>query len=572
MTQVVPVAAQGLMQVFADAQMISPADFHVARALMWNTPDAGGDPRVELAVALTVRALREGSVCLDITRAHELATLAETDDGESATTMDLPWPEPTAWLDALRASGVTGTDRPGPMVLTGTLLYLERYHRDETHVKAWLDVRRALPPTELGDDARAAGLRLDEHPLHARQEEAVLTAATEMTSVITGGPGTGKTTTVSRILDALAAQSPGQLFVALAAPTGKAAGRLTQAVAETITADVALHGSLTLYKLLGAAPSRPTRTHDQHRQLPHDVVVVDEVSMMSLSMMSWLLEAIGEHTRLILLGDPYQLTSVEEGSVLADIASAGLLPTVTLEHNHRSNQDINELSRAILHGHVPDALALLERSASCSLSPFDGDEEISQYPELASTLTTTGEAVTAAALAGDGASANTALAHHRILCAHREGRFGVRHWAAAARAWVTRTVSGYHGDLDVFAGQPLMMTRNNDLVSNGETAVVVQRGGRLVAAVDQPDGITYWDPAVLDAAADAHAMTIHKSQGSQFDVVSVVLPPIGSPLLTRELLYTAVTRARHGVRLYGSEEALATAIITPTSRTSGLRG
>lgn len=567
MNHEIPVAATGLLKDFAIAQMITSADFHVARTVMRYCHE--DNPEVELAVALTVRALREGSVCFDLATAQTLPPLTGVDDGESSPVTDLPWPEPTAWLQAVAHSPITG-DR-APLVLQGTLLYLERYFRDERLIEAVLAQRRALAATAISDAACEVALSGARLQLHPRQREAVMRAATEMTTLITGGPGTGKTTVAARILDALAHDSDRELFVALAAPTGKAAGRLTQAVTAELSQPVTIAGSLTLYKLLGAAPSKPSRRYHAGHQFPYDVVIVDEVSMASLSIMAALLEALGPHTRLILLGDPHQLSSVEEGSVLADIAAAKLMPTVTLDHNHRSNPEINAVSQHILFGQAEEALDILTASPACSLVHYDGTQTLKDLTDLATGVEATANAIYEAARCGDGVLANQMMARHRILCAHREGRYGVHHWELMVRSWLTRHIEHYHGDAQTWLGQPLLMTRNTELVANGETGVIVERDGQLVAAIEQPDGVSYWTPGVLDGLTNAHAITIHKAQGSQFEAVSVILPPPGSPLLTRELLYTAVTRARSAVHLYGTPEAFASAVATPTRRTSGLR-
>ena len=577
----VPVAATGLLRHFAEATMIAPVDFHLARRMAALCKET--DPRVELAFALTTRELRLGSVCLDLRRAHALAPESGIEDGAvEDLDLNLPWPEPESWLAAVAASpavaGPTGPDRPFRLV--GPWLYLDRYWSEERSVEASLRRRTGLtmPPISDAHMARASAA-LPSRTADTLQDAAVAAALRNATTVITGGPGTGKTTTVARILAGLAEEKDPPL-VALAAPTGKAATRLASAVAEAMPAeqqDGLRILNYTLHKLLGVVPGRAERTHGSHNLLPHDVVIVDETSMVSLTMMSWLLEAVSQHTRLILIGDPQQLASVEAGAVLADIAAAPELiasPTgaavVELRSNFRSNREITALAAAIQDGDADAVVALLEQSATCTLQEFTGREPITAYDVLLSDLRETTGAVREAALAGDGEGANEALRHHRILCAHREGPFGVGQWARTARAWLSEQFDGYGQGAGAWPGQPLLITRNSDTAANGDTAVVVRRGDRLMAAVDRAQGTLLVDPVLLDDAADLHSMTIHKSQGSQFDVVSVVLPPVGSPLLTRELLYTAITRAKGNVRLYGTKAALRIAVETPARRASGL--
>ncbi|MDO5736560.1 MAG: exodeoxyribonuclease V subunit alpha [Propionibacteriaceae bacterium] len=575
----VPVAATGLLQSFAEATMIAPADFHLARRMASLSQES--DPRVELALALATRELRLGSVCLDLLTAPGLAPESGIEDGAvDGTPPDLPWPEPEPWLAAVSASPAVAA--PGeaarPFRLVGSLLYLDRYWSEERTVESRLRHRTALPARPI-DDAHLErarqplpGMDQDDH-----QDAAVLCALTHPSTVITGGPGTGKTTTVARILGGLA-DAANPPLVALAAPTGKAATRLMSAVSDALpTRDgLRLRGE-TLHRLLGVVPGRSHRVHNRDNLLPHDVVIVDETSMVSLTMMSWLLEAVSDGTRLILIGDPQQLASVEAGAVLADIAASQDLvasadgPTVVeLQRNRRSNQEIGDLSAAIRDGDADRAVALLASGATCTLEGYDGTGDIHDQPVLLADLLSTTAAVREAALRGDGPAANDALGRHRVLCAHREGPFGVTRWARAARLWLSDQFPDYGRTAGAWVGQPLLITRNSDTAANGDTAVVVEVQGRLMASVDRAQGPLLVDPVLLDDAADLHAMTIHKSQGSQFDIVSVVLPPLGSPLLTRELLYTAITRARSEVRIYGSEAALRVAVETPARRASGL--
>ncbi|GAB3814114.1 exodeoxyribonuclease V subunit alpha [Tessaracoccus terricola] len=575
----VPVAATGLLLQFCEAGMLHPVDFHLARRMAQLAGE--GDERVELAMALTTRELRLGSVCLDLTQAHALRPDVDEDPvSETTTEAVLAWPPADEWLAALRNSpAVTGPEGPDrPFRLVGNLLYLERFWTEERTVESSLLARSALPAAPVAADALAAALATDP-PLEPTDPQylAVEAALTNATTVITGGPGTGKTTTVARILRGL--QDPVHPpLVALTAPTGKAATRLETAVREHLGNTEGLRvRSSTLHKLLEIVPGRERRTFGPDNPLPHDVVIVDETSMVSLTMMSWLLEAVSEFTRLVLIGDPDQLESVEVGAVLADIAaSEGLVSSpsgsavVALTHNWRSNAEINALADAIRSGDSDLALDLLAEGSTCTLTPFTGTEPLSHFATLTADLLDCAKAVREAAAAGDGELANRELERHRILCAHREGPFGVGRWGAGARAWLSEQLPDYGLGSGPWLGQPLLITRSSDTVANGDTAVVALRGDRLVACIDRARGPLWRDPAVLDDAVDLHAMTIHKSQGSQFGTVSVILPPVGSPLLTRQLLYTAVTRARFGVRLYGTPESLAEAVATPARRASGL--
>lgn len=568
----VPIAATGLLRRFCTAGMLRPVDFHLARRMAALSGEP--DPEVHLAFALAARELRLGSVCVDLTTAPaDLLPEADLDDGTAdEDTESLPWPDPTTWMERVAASPAVAS--PGqdsrPFRLDGTMLYLDRFWRQERRLTHGLRLRSstgpAAPPTEPAP--APDGTTPDAH-----QEAAVLAALRHGTTVITGGPGTGKTSIVARILTSLAPADP---RVALAAPTGKAAARLQASVLGAVPEGLRVWGG-TLHKLLGARPRSPRLEFGPGNPLPHDVVVVDETSMVSLEMMGNLLAAVAPDTRLILLGDAHQLRSVEAGAVLADIEQADLVaaPGGHIERlvtNFRSNRDINALAEAILEGDAVAARTVVETAASIELVPFDGSVDPASLEPLREDLLSATGPVVARALEGDGAGACVELSRHRILCGHREGRFGVGHWARSARAWLAGTLPDYGFDARPYAGQPLLITRNTELYNNGDTAVVVRRAsdGSLVAVVDQPGHPLWIPPALLDDAADLHAMTIHKSQGSQFEAVTVVLPPSGSALLTRELLYTAVTRARDRVRLYGSWETLEEAIATPVRRASGL--
>lgn len=577
----VPVGATGLLARFAEAGMLRPVDFHMAQTV--SSLSGTDDELVQLAMALAARELRLGSACLDLETAHLLLPETQEDDGlltdEDQT--PLPWPETDSWLRAVRDSPAI-SPRTGParaFRLSGPLLYMERFWQEERIVEEALHTRSKLPfmPVPPASLQAALGLKIPLTDPSDGQYRAVEMSLTAATTVITGGPGTGKTTTVARILAGLANPIHPPL-VGLVAPTGKAATRLETAVREDLkdTSGLRLRSS-TLHKLLAVAPGREKRTYTPDNPLPHDVVIVDETSMVSLTMMSMLLQAVGTHTRLVLIGDPNQLESVEVGAVLADIASSpdlvrtpdGQSAVVGMTTNFRSIKAISNLADAIRRGNSDEALSLLGDDGPCTITEYTGIESLETYEALRRNVESCALGVTSLARSGDGPGANTALDTHRILCAHREGPFGVSHWSGHARAWLSGRIDGYAAGR-FWAGQPLLVTRSSDIVSNGDTGVVVLREGRLLACIDRAGGPLWRDPSSLHDVADLHAMTIHKSQGSQFDAVSIILPPVGSPLLTRQLLYTAITRARNQVSLYGSREAFAMAIATPARRASGL--
>ena len=598
--------ASGALAVFAEAGVLAPADVHVARRLGELAREA--DEAVLLATALAVRAVRSGSTCLELARLRDVTVDEEQDPADLDA---LPWPEPDVLDRALRRSPLvvgapTGGLRPLRLVDTdaGTLLYLDRYWRQEQAVRDTLADRAVEPPAvDLAQVQQGLRRLFGSASAPDRQRVAVAMAATRWTTVLAGGPGTGKTTTVARVLALL--HRPG-LRIALAAPTGKAAARLQESV-RAQAAELGLPPDLTavtLHRLLGWRPDSRTRfRYDAADRLPYDLVVVDETSMVSLTMMARLLEAVRPDARLLLVGDPDQLTSVDAGAVLADLvarpvtgppdpvlaqlvgadltaaddpAEAGLTPTehdrlrngiVRLSRGRRFGGTIAALAVAVREGRADRVLDLLRSGSEDVSFVEDGDAGAVQRD-----VVTAATALTRAARAGDVDGALARLEDHRLLCAHRHGPHGVAHWDRRALSWVATALGEPLHAAAWYPGQPLLVTRNDHeaKVYNGDTGVVVDRGG-LLAAFARGSTPVLLHPSRLADVQTVHAMTIHRSQGSQYDTVSVVLPPTASSLLTRELLYTAITRARRHVRVLGTEESVRAAVGRQVLRASGLR-
>jgi exodeoxyribonuclease V alpha subunit len=608
--------ASGLLAIFNQAGVLNPADVHTADVVCRIGQEA--DERVRLALALTIRALRSGSVCIDLRVVHTTAF----DEVEAAIDiLALPWPEPDQWIAACKASPLVadGADQPGgrPLRLAGGLLYLERYWQQEELVRIQMQRRFAAPPPEIDQSRLSVAIsRLFDHaglaPGEADlQQLAAAVSALGRVSVLAGGPGTGKTTTVARLLALLRDQPGPAPRIALAAPTGKAAARLEEAVrAATAQLDPEDQGRLgdltasTLHRLLGWLPSNRGRfRHDARNQLPHDAVIVDEMSMVSLTMMARLLEAVRPSARLVLVGDPDQLSSVEAGAVLADIARApgapdtdlgrrlvelGLIANqeeapvhgvVQLMHTWRFGGAIDALARAIRAADADAAVAVLRSGASdVQLNEIDLESAPSEASAralagMAAQVRVAGAAMLEAARSGDVTEALAALDRHRLLCAHRRGPYGVVRWGMEMERWLAEAIPGYAEDGEWYLGRPLLVTANDYEMSlyNGDTGVIVDTAAGIRAAFARGAAPALHPPVRLDAIQTVHAMTVHRAQGSQFDTVSFVVPPPNSPLLTRELLYTAVTRARRQVNLIGSEEAIRRAIQRPANRASGLR-
>ena len=546
-----------------------PADaLRVARRISGIVGDESDE--TVLAVCLALSALGNGSVLLDL--AHPDRALPPVEDDVS----DLEWPDPNWWRDHLARSPVT-TDEgtPAPLVLEGDHVYLQRYWRAEQRIAdnilALIDVDS--DKDTASDDVRVAdgdgpdGDRGDAVGLDTEQRAAVGAALTSRVLILTGGPGTGKTHTIARILRELAALPGGNRSIALAAPTGKAAARMKQAIAESEGADSRIRrmDASTLHRLLGSVPGDlATFRRTRKDPLPHDVVIVDETSMMDVAILDALLEALRPDCRLILVGDADQLASVSAGNALADLARSRVVPTVELTTNHRNKGGVAALATAIRDGDIEavDGLLAADGEGAPDLHWFD---DIRRPPELVGEwITRWGSELRAAAGAGDVPGALSALDGVRVLCAHRRGPSGVSTWSR----YVVDDFRPGPGTWPL--GQPMMVTRNRVVpdLFNGDTGVVIADGG--IPRVAFTDRIVVAPERLGSDAEASYALTIHKSQGSQFDRVVVVLPDPGSRILTRELLYTAVTRARDEVAVIGSRESLHAALARRVTRASGL--
>lgn len=560
-------SAVGLLRAFNVAGVVTAADVHVATTL--GRLAGEHDETVLLAIALSVRAVRHGSVCLDL--AAVPGSLPE---------VDVPWPEPDAWARAVTRSPVVAA---GLVHVEHGLVYLDRYHEQETQVLTDLGERAAV--THLVDAALldTALERVFPDDASSEQREACRRAATRATTVITGGPGTGKTTAVAGLLAALAEQAEAQgrpLRIALAAPTGKAAARLEQSVRDSASRFRAVDrarlegvSAMTLHRLLRQHPGNSTRfRHHRGNRLPHDLVVVDEASMVSLTMMARLLEAVRPEARLVLVGDPDQLTSVDAGAVLTDLVRGyehrDDTPVAALRTAHRYGAEIGRLAEALRLGDGDAAIAALRAGGDAVEWVSDGDPA----GTIRSAVLPHALAVHDAAAAGDPGRALAALDRHRLLCAHRDGPFGVRHWNRRIEQWFTAETGVSVLD-SAYLGRPILVQSNDYSLGiyNGDTGVVVAGAAGPRAAIATGVGFQEFAPSRLGDVETMHAMTIHKSQGSQADEVTVLLPDEDSRLLTRELFYTAVTRAQRKVRVIGSESAVRAAIERQALRASGLR-
>ncbi|MCL1838707.1 MAG: exodeoxyribonuclease V subunit alpha [Propionibacteriaceae bacterium] len=382
------------------------------------------------------------------------------------------------------------------------------------------------------------------------------------------------------------------LRIAIAAPTGKAAARMEEAIAAAVenfpanfsdvVAKLTLLQATTLHRLLGWTPMSGNRFfHNASNLLPYDVIVVDEASMVNVVLMSRLLSAMRPNARLVLVGDPNQLAPVEAGAVLADIAENpwsstpalsqgltdfGLEPSgnvVVLNKNHRFSGSLDDLANAVLAG---DPLTSLDLAKAHGV--LFADTEAS---DLRNQVTAAGIAAITAARQGLGSQAIAAMNSHRLLCANRSGSNGVERWSREIKLYLAKAGLEYDLDSDWQLGLPLLVTKNNpDLdLWNGDTGVVIADSSTESKVAFFPR-IGTLPVFLLDQVENAYALTVHKAQGSQFDAVTLILPSQDSVLLNREMLYTAITRAKTRVQIIGSDQAFQHAVSQRAPRASGL--
>jgi len=560
------------------------------------TPDA-----VLAAAALASFAVSQGDAGLALSAAPPLP------QGDAV----FAWPEPEAWRAVLAASPWVlqpapdeAADPARPLVLEGPpgtpgMLYLRRYREYERRLAARL---RAIV---AGDAQSPSGDPVPPTlvPLFAalfpdgdddRQADAARLAISRRLALVTGGPGTGKTSTIARmLLLALAqARADGRAVprIALAAPTGRAAERMAESLREAVAnlskrgdIDASLCAALpqraqTLHRLLGPIPGKPGFRHHSGHRLPYDLVVVDEASMVDLPLMCKLVEAVADDARLVLLGDRDQLPSVEAGDVLAAIVDAaadeGALRghRVHLERGWRQADtlDIAPLADAVRHGADPDAreraVALLRGGALPGVRFHEGLADPLRDPAFDSLLSHWRALQSAA----DPAAALDGVARARLLVALREGPQGAR---ALNRRIEDRLAGPRHEPY--FHGRLLLVVENSYAhgLFNGDIGVCLDDAdGRPVAWFpgDDPAHPRAFHPAALPAHESAFAMTVHKAQGSEFDRVWLLLPARDNRVLSRELVYTGITRARSELHVAAGAAVLEAALAHHASRVSGL--
>jgi exodeoxyribonuclease V alpha subunit len=576
---------------------------------------SGGNPNVQLAAMLVSYFRGLGHICLDLQAFDGSArSLPEELKGEMV-------PSVPEWIKVLRASPVVG--KPGefkPLILDDDArLYLHRYWEYENDLTA--AIRRwtgeKVPNVDWQRLMEGLAKLFPTDGEFDWQMLAAFAAVRNRFCVISGGPGTGKTRTVVMLLTLLLEQpSSDKLRIALVAPTGKAAARLQEAVKNAKgllpcsqeIKDRLPEQASTIHRLLHSIPNSAYFRHDRENHLPVDVVVIDEASMVDLALMAKLIAAIPSSARLILLGDKDQLASVEAGAVLADICNSGAarafskeftseflkvtgreIPAssankttplsdciIELRKNYRFGErsQIYGLSRAVNDGDADTAVEVMRRAtasgAEVSWSKLPASNELKQAlktPVLSSYADYL--------QAKEPVQALKSFGRFRILCAVRHGPYGVENINRLAEEILTEA-GLIEATARFYAGKPVLISRNNYNLRlfNGDIGILLrdsQRGELRGFFSGSEESLRDYLPLQLPEHETAFALTVHKSQGSEFERVLLILPGEDSAILTRELIYTGLTRASREVELWSNEGSFRTAVQRKIMRRSGLR-
>lgn len=578
--------------------------------------NGGERPELRLAAALVSRRRSEGQVCLDLA-----AEADGTVENESDQSLRTPALDP--WIASLRGADavVGGPGEEKPLILEGTRLYWRRYWDYEQRLATALNARADGPAHGAEPSGLGAGLKklfpgATTGEPDWQQVAAFLVVRNRLT-VILGGPGTGKTRTVARALALLLELHGTTLRIAVAAPTGKAAARLQATIrrARTELADVvpsiaALSDEVrTIHRLLKVNPSSGRPRFDAENPLPLDLLVVDEASMVDLALMTKLVAALPASARLVLLGDKDQLAAVEAGSVLGDLAAgaarnrfstglcaafasttgetlpatAGSAPAlgdcfVELTANHRFGSDtgIFRVSQCVNGGDAAGALQAMSRRTSPESPEVVGEAAWRDLPARDELRQVLRDPVLAGfgpvCRATDPAAALESMERFRVLAAVRAGPYGVEGLNLLIVDLLRE--AGLVGGGNWYVGRQVLVTSNDPeaRLFNGDLGVVLP-------GPDGHPGVWFMDldgaprrvaPSRLPSHETAFALTVHKSQGSEFDEVLLVLPERSSPVVTRELVYTGVTRARRRTELWSREGVFREAVFRRTERASGL--
>lgn len=572
-----------------------------------------------LAAVLASRAVRSGHVCLDL-NAQAGSVIIPSAEG----TEPVSCPELKEWLHVLQSSFCVG--KPSefkPLILDDSnRLYLQRYWQYEQDIAGNILSRISSSRRNEFDKLELANklqLYFPENPAPGKtnwQRVAATAAMLKNFVVISGSPGTGKTTTITKIMALLLDVEKRNLRIALAAPTGKAAARLQESVRKTklkLTCSDELKALIpddaqTIHRLLGSRGKSPYFQFNESNSLPHDLVVVDEASMADLPLLAKLFQALSADARIILLGDKDQLASVDAGVVLGDICAgnaadiyshqfadqiaelsgeklaaedipAGVQDVIIqLQTNFRFAEEsgINILANCVRRGDAAKVMDLLRRQRYSDIGWTDLNSESILYTKFAKTVIAGySEYLEAVKCAADTNIIFDCLEKFRILCALRVGNWGTQRINTLVEK-ILRDAGLISRRGLFYAGMPVMVTRNDYQLNlfNGDVGIILPDGAQdremLAHFRDEQGKIIKITPTRLPQAETVWATTVHKSQGSEYDRVLLVLSNRDIPVATRELVYTGITRARRNVWIWAAEAVLANAISRRIKRESGL--
>lgn len=605
MTRSKPESSLWMPSRLINARMLTEADVQVARYVAGSVVSEPSD-RDLLSLAVAVGATQRGHVCADLNQLDKFAPIDEIHGEVAGSRQQVPWPTIEEWESHLASSELVqmassweeagSTQRP--LMFFEGRLYLSRQWEDERIVAAILGRRLNESATSADEsvvEATILQLFPDAEP-GDEQTQAVRRSLANRTSILMGGPGTGKTYTIARILSAhlgLHTRLRGSdepLRIALAAPTAKAAAQMRESLmratasgSDPLPEDHAKIFSqlepTTIHGLLGRRRRLNTRfAHDAENQLDVDLLIIDEMSMVSLALMARLAEALRPETCVVLVGDPGQLASVENGSILWDLARLEdqFGDRITrLKISHRNQLTISST--------FTDAVRDANRQQVENIlsSAPDSEEKTFSFIEMENGLRKSNKhrfrtivdlfaPVREVAVAGDVDTALVAAAAIRIVCAHRRGAFGVEEWNKFINEELFDDSSTWT------PGQIVIKTRNDPAngLANGDTGIVISSRDTAEATLEfafARGNVPLRKPtAAVDDIELAFGTTVHKAQGSEFGTVVVIVPPKSSPLCTRELLYTASTRAKPNLILIGHRDDVLYAVETERPRFSGL--
>jgi exodeoxyribonuclease V alpha subunit len=621
--------------------MISKVDTHFANFIAEISED--NDPDIFLGAAMISSATGNGDICLDLGSVSEKQVIKEQNDE-----VPVIFPKLDVWLEKLRKSPVVGN--PGefcPLILDeNKRLYLYRYWEYEKILSESIkrrikeDVKdidasllkkslKRLFPDNLGPEKSKNDINW--------QKVATLTAATKRFCVISGGPGTGKTYTVAKILAILLEQARGdKLRIFLCAPTGKAAAKLSESIkkakkelncSDTIKQAIPVE-TYTIHRMLKTIPGSPYFRYNSDNLLPADVVIMDEASMVDLALMSKLISSIPMTARLILMGDRDQLSSVEAGSVLGDICDTSGMQMFSREYCKTIEKIAGEkLGRGLEHGIDPsmkvyekgqglcDCIVVLKKSLR-----FTGKSEIWELSQAVNKgdwkpisailkkniglknnndrgikweelrVSSQKHSIIAEKIidgysdyiiAKDPHTALEQFNRFKLLCALKVGPYGAYSLNRLAEEVLKKKKlirTDMSNEYPWYRGRPVLITKNdyNLGLFNGDVGITMPDPNEGVSDLyvffpEASGGVKRYSPYRIQEHETAYAMTVHKSQGSEFDHVCLVFPDKDYLVLTRELVYTGITRARKSVLIWGNEDVLKAAVSRRIKRASGLR-